>query len=105
MLETINNLTHSRMLFKMGVVFTVVFTILLLILLFVNTSRDERGRAIIGRASILSTITFIVFVNIFAKISSYIEIDYLSTANIVQWIYNIVIMIEVFAIVIYKKIS
>lgn len=105
MSEIINDLVHNIILFKIGVYVTVIFTILLIVLLFVKTSRDERGRAIIGKASIISTLTFIVLVNMFAKISSHIELDYISTANSVQWIYNIVIIIEIIAIVIYKKIS
>lgn len=105
MLDFINELLHNVVFFRIGVVVTVVFTILLIVLLFLKSSRDERGRAIIGRASTISTIVFIVLVNVFAKMSRYIEFDYLSTSNSVQWIYNIVIVVESIGIMIFKKIN
>ena len=72
---------------------------------FLKTSRDERGRAIIGKASIISTIAFIILVNVFAKLSMRTPMDFYSMANGVQWIYNIVLTIQVVAILIYKKIE
>lgn len=68
-------------------------------------TRDERGRAIVGKASIIATIVFIVLVNIFAKLASRININYFTTAVCVQWIYDIVLTVEVAAILIYKKIE
>ena len=49
---------------------------LLIALFFIKSSRDERGRAIIGKASIISMIVFIFLVNFFAKISDSIPINY-----------------------------
>lgn len=105
MIEVINELSKNLMLFRVGVNVSVIFTVLLLVLLFSKTSRDERGRAIIGKASTFSTIAFILLVNLFAKISFSIEVDDLTMANCVQWIYNVVIIIECMAIIILKKIS
>lgn len=64
-----------------------------------------RGRAIIGTASIYSTIVFIVLVNILAKISLNIEVNYVSMSNCIQWIYNIVIMVESIVIIVLKKLD
>lgn len=82
-----------------------IFTVVLIVLFFVKSSRDERGRAIIGKASIVSTIVFIILVNVVAKITSHLVIDYLTMANCIQWIYNIVVIVESCLIIILKKIS
>ena len=82
MIKLINEMMQSLTVFKVGTWITVIFTILLIILLFMKTSRDERGRAIIGTASIYSTIVFIVLVNILAKISLNIEVNYVCTFRI-----------------------
>ena len=104
MIKMINEMMQSLTVFKVGTWITVIFTILLIILLFMKTSRDERGRAIIVTASIYSTIVFIVLVNILAKISLNIEVNYVSMSNCIQWIYNIVIMVESIVIIVLKKI-
>lgn len=104
MIKVINDLAQNDVVFKVGTWITMIFTILLIVLLFMKSSRDERGRAIIGTASIYSTITFIVLVNLLAKITSQIDINFISMANCVQWIYNIVIMLESIAILILKRI-
>ena len=59
-----------------------------------KTSRDERGRCnYMGRQVFYSNDSFfIVLVNILAKISLNIEVNYVSMSNCIQWIYNIVIM-------------
>lgn len=105
MIEVINELSKNVMLFRVGVKVSVIFTVILLVLLFSKTSHDERGRAIIGKASIFSTVAFILLVNLFANISDYIEVDRLTMENAIQWIYNIVIIIESVTILILKKIS
>lgn len=50
-------------------------------------------------------IVFIFLVNGFAKLSSHININYLTTANYVQWLYDIVLTVEVVAILIYKRLE
>ena len=74
MIEIINGIFSNRMLFIVGVTYGVPITIALIILFFVKSSRDERGRAIIGQASIIAMIVFIFLVNGFAKLSSHINI-------------------------------
>lgn len=105
MIDAINKFSSNILIFRVGVIWTVAITILLIVLFFVKSSRDERGRAIIGKASIISTIVFIILINFFAKISYSIEINYLTVANCIQYIYNIVLTIEVIAILIYKKLE
>lgn len=56
MIEIINGIFSNRMLFIVGVTYGVPITIALIILFFVKSSRDERGRAIIGKASIIAII-------------------------------------------------
>lgn len=105
MIEMIESIVSNKTIFIIGVWYCLPITIAVIVLFFVKTSRDERGRAIIGKASVLSTIAFIILINIFAKLSSHITINYLTTACCIQWIYNIVLTIQVVAILIYKKIE
>ena len=105
MIELLKSILSSTTVFKIGMWYTLVITIAVIILFFLKTSRDERGRAIIGKASIISTIVFVILVNVFAKLSMRTSMDFYSMANGVQWIYNIVLTIQVVAILIYKKIE
>ena len=105
MIEMLNELVNNRTILMAGILYAQPITFLLLILFFIKSSRDERGRAIIGKASIISMIVFIFLVNFFAKISDSIPINYDTVAFCVQWIYDIVLSVEVAAILIYKKIQ
>ena len=105
MIEMLNELVNNRTILMAGILYAQPITFLLLILFFIKSSRDERGRAIIGKASIISIIVFIFLVNFFAKISDSIPINYHTVAFCVQWIYDIVLTVEVAAILIYKKIQ
>lgn len=105
MIEIINEIAGNRTVFVVGVWYGLPITIALIVLFFVKSSRDERGRAIIGKASIIATIVFIVLINFIAKIWSHITITYLTTACFIQWIYDIVLTVEVVAILIYKRIE
>ena len=58
MIELLKSILSSTTVFKIGMWYTLVITIAVIILFFLKTSRDERGRAIIGKASIFSTITY-----------------------------------------------
>ena len=58
MIEILNEIANSTTLFIVGAWFGLVITIVLIILFFVKSSRDERGRSIIGKASIISTIVY-----------------------------------------------
>ena len=105
MIEILNEIANSTTLFIVGAWFGLVITIVLIILFFVKSSRDERGRSIIGKASIISTIVFIVLVNFVCKILDNIEINYVTMGFCFQWIYDIVLAVEVIAILIYKRIE
>ena len=105
MIEILNEIANSTTLFIVGAWFGLVITIVLIILFFVKSSRDERGRSIIGKASIISTIPFIVLVNFVCKILDNIEINYVTMGFCFQWIYDIVLAVEVIAILIYKRIE
>ncbi|CDA78949.1 hypothetical protein [Negativibacillus massiliensis] len=105
MIELLSSIISNEMVFKVGTWYCIPITIAVIVLFFVKTSRDERGRAIIGKASIISTIAFIVLINIYAKLSDELIVDYLTMACSIQWIYNIVLTIEIAAILIYKRIE
>lgn len=47
----------------------------------------------------------IFFINFFAKISDCILINYVTVAFCVQWIYDIVLTVEVVVFLIYKKLQ
>ena len=102
MIELFESIINNKTILIIGTYYCVPITIAVF---FLKTSRDERGRAIIGKASIISTIVFIILVNVFAKLSMRTPMDFYSMANGVQWIYNIVLTIQVVAILIYKKIE
>ena len=67
MIEIINEIFSNRMLFIVGVIYGVPITIALILLFFVKSSRDERGRAIIGKASIIAMIVFILLVDVYKR--------------------------------------
>ena len=105
MIEVLNELVNNRQVLLIGIWYGYPITIISIILFFIKSSRTKRGRAIIGKASIISMIVFIFLVNFFAKISDSIPINYHTVAFCVQWIYDIVLTVEVAAILIYKKIQ
>ncbi len=105
MIALINEIISNRMLLIVGAWYGLPITVALVVLFLIKSSRDERGRAIIGKASIVAMIVFILLVNGFAKLSSHITINYITTAVCIQWIYDIVLTVEVVAIFIYKKIE
>ena len=76
MIELLKSILSSTTVFKIGMWYTLVITIAVIILFFLKTSRDERGRAIIGKASIFSTITYIVLMNVYAKLSKLLIVDF-----------------------------
>ena len=99
MIELLSSIISNEMVFKVGTWYCIPITIAVIVLFFVKTSRDER------KASIISTIAFIVLINIYAKLSDELIVDYLTMACSIQWIYNIVLTIEIAAILIYKRIE
>ena len=105
MIALINEIISNKMVLIVGAWYGLPITVALIVLFLIKTSRDERGRAIIGKASIVAMVVFILLVNGFAKLSSHITVNYITTAVCVQWIYDIVLTVEVAAILIYKKIQ
>ena len=105
MSDLILSIVSNRTFFVIGTYYCMPITIAVIAIFFVKTSRDDRGRAILGKASIISTIAFIVFINIFARFSMHVPMDFDSIACFIQWIYNIVLTIQVVAILIYKRIE
>lgn len=105
MIALINEIISNKMVLIVGAWYGLPITVALIVLFLIKTSRDERGRAIIGKASIVAMVVFILLVNGFAKLSFHITVNYITTAVCVQWIYDIVLTVEVAAILIYKKIQ
>ena len=103
MIEILNELVNNRPILLAGIWYGVPITIILIVLFFVKSSRDERGRAIIGKASIIATIIFIILVNVVAVISNNMDVNYISMGFCFQWSYDIVLTVEIIAILIYKK--
>lgn len=105
MINIFASVINNKTVLVAGTYYCVPVTIAVIVLFFLKTSRDERGRVIIGKASIISTIAFIILVNVFAKLSMQTPMDFYSMANGIQWIYNLVLTIQVITILIYKKIE
>ena len=105
MIAFINEIISNKMLLIVGAWYGLPITVALIVLFLIKSSRDERGRAIIGKASIVAMVVFILLVNGYAKLSSHITVNYITTAVCIQWIYDIVLTVEVAAILIYKKIE
>ena len=59
MIEILNELVNNRQILLFGIWYGLPITLILIILFFIKSSRDERGRAIIGKASIISMIVFV----------------------------------------------
>lgn len=94
-----------------NVIVGAILAILLLYLFFCKSSRDERGRKIIGKASILSFICFMIlttFVSHFIQAfstgtSPEVTVNAVMVVNAIQLVFNIVILIEIVAILVLKK--
>ena len=87
--------------------------IALLYLFFCKSSRDERGRKIIGKASIVALICFALCATLFSHYMQYISIqlspdeevlalDAYLAVNVVQLIFNITAAVEIVGIFILK---
>ena len=63
MIEILNELVNNRQILLIGIWYGLPITLILIILFFIKSSRDERGRAIIGKASTIFMIVFIFPVN------------------------------------------
>lgn len=108
MFEMLYNIFNNQDIFKIATYFGVIVTIALVVLFLLKSNRDERGWKILGKASVISFVFFIVLVNTLAGITlkmygaGYL-FDFKIYANIVQLIYDSVIFCEIGAILILKK--
>ena len=106
-------LLSSRQITFVNMVIGAVLFVLLLVLFFYKGNRDERGRKIIGKASIAALICFAFFATV---ISHYMQaiavqqstnegvmlIDAYLAVNAVQLIYNLTVAVEIIGIFILK---
>ena len=63
MIQILNELVNNRTILMVGIWYGLPITLILVVLFFIKSSRDERGRAIIGKASIIAMIVFVFLVN------------------------------------------
>ena len=63
MIQILNELVNNRTILMVGIWYGLPITLILVVLFFIKSSRDERGWAIIGKASIIAMIVFIFLVN------------------------------------------
>ena len=84
-------------------------TIIFIVILVQRRNRDERGWKIIGKSSVISFTYFLIIANVIAKtVGSQTfpsELNYLFYSNTIQWLYDTMILIEIIAIQIIKRIE
>ena len=89
-----------------NMVIGVLLFIALLFLFFCKSSRDERGRKIIGKASIVALICFGICATLFSHYMQYIAVqqssggkvlvlDAFLAVNVIQLIFNITAVVEI----------
>lgn len=110
MLENIWNLMNNVFFLKCIVWAGIPLTIILLILFLLKSHRDERGWKIIGKASIITLIFFIVLMNVVAKVAGRLvfydyNLDFLFFANTIQFVYDAILFVEIISILILRKIE
>lgn len=107
MVEVFHNFISNITVLKVGAWLGEIVTILLLIMFARKRNRDERGWKILGKASIVSFVWLIVFVNFIAQMIGQIgfsfDLGFIQCGNIIQWIYDTTIMVEIIAIFIIRK--
>lgn len=81
----------------------VILFAILLFLLLIKSSRDERGRAVTGRASVISMLFFITITSVVAQTFP-INVNYIISANTIQFVFNSVIFVNIMCILILRKI-
>ena len=107
------SLLSNRQATFVNMVIGVLLFIALLFLFFCKSSRDERGRKIIGKASIVALICFGICATLFSHYMQYISIqlspdeevlalDAYLAVNVVQLIFNITAAVEIVGIFILK---
>jgi len=109
MLELLSTLINNRTFGFWQSVLGEIAAFFLIYLFFQKNGRDERGRAIIGKASIVATIYFIIITTVIAQVFQYaFPIEYFDVyvwGNSIQFIFNTVIIVEIVAILIFRKLQ
>ncbi len=106
-------LSHRQATFVNMVIGALLFLILLF-LFFCKSSRDERGRKIIGKASIVALICFGICATLFSHYMQYIAtqqsptgevltLDAFLAVNAIQLIFNITVAVEIVGILVLRS--
>ena len=107
-------LLSDRQVTFVNMVIGVLLFIVLLFLFFCKSSRDERGRKIIGKASIVGLICFGICATLFSHYMQHIAtqqspagkalvLDAFLAVNAVQLIFNITVVVEIVGILILRR--
>ena len=107
-------LLSDRQVTFVNMVIGVLLFIVLLFLFFCKSSRDERGRKIIGKASIVALICFGICATLFSHYMQHIAaqqtpagealvLDAFLAVNAVQLIFNITVVVEIVGILILRR--
>ena len=107
------SLLSNRQATFVNMVIGVLLFIALLFLFFCKSSRDERGRNIIGKASIVALICFGICATLFSQYMQYIAVqqssggevlvlDAFLAVNSIQLIFNITVIVEIVGILILR---
>lgn len=104
------NVFNSKTVLIIGAWASLPLTFILLIMFVRKQNRDERGWKIKGKASAITFIYFIIMANLLAKTlgamaPDTLEVGYVFCSNVIQWLYDTMILIEIIAISILKKIE
>lgn len=114
MYELVYDIFSNLTVFRVTVISGVPLTIILIIMFCMKSNRDERGWKIIGKASMITFIYFMIIVNVIAKVTGARGVDWdvftVPTArifffNIIQTLYDTVLFMEIVAIWVLKKIE
>ena len=108
MLDFILTLFKSRTVFFVNGFLGLVVGIIMLYLFFQKNGRDERGRSIIGKASIVAMICLMVITTLLAhafQLATPDNFDLYLCLNTIQFIYNTVVIVEIVAILIFRKLQ
>lgn len=105
-------LSHRQATFANMVIGALLFLVLLF-LFFCKSSRDERGRKIIGKASIVALICFGICATLFSHYMQYIAtqqpdgealvLDAFLAVNAIQLIFNITVAVEIVGILVLRR--
>lgn len=106
-------LLSNRQVTFANMIIGVLLFITLLFLFFCKNSRDERGRKIIGKASIVALICFGICATLFSHYMQYIAVqqsadgeilvlDAFLAVNAIQLIFNITAIVEIAGILILR---